>query len=125
MQVRSEQKRLDAIRAELDLSGSELIGDLHPRFPANHYNNGSDGGPATGHLTKRGIEICYRLFDMEKSPLAVSYIMGMSLRATRRRQNGWRHAGGPDRVKADVERYDLPPRVSGRGDSAGPGVRRQ
>lgn len=112
IQIRSEQKRLMAIEAELDLSGSELIGDLHPRFPANHYNNGSDGGPATGHLTKRGVEICYRLFDMGKSPLAVSYIMGMSLRAARLRQNGWRDAGGPNRVKAEVERYDLSPRPS-------------
>lgn len=115
MQIRSEQKRLQAISAELDLSGSELVGDLHPRFPANHYNNGSDGGPATGHLTKRGVEICYRLFDLGKSALAVSYIMGMSLRAARLRQNGWRQAGGSNRIKAEVKRYDLSPRKSQAG----------
>ncbi|MBN9561774.1 MAG: hypothetical protein J0H14_13745 [Alphaproteobacteria bacterium] len=118
MQTRGEQKRLEAIQAELDL-GSELIGDLHPRFPANHHNNGSDGGPATGHLTKRGVEICYRLFDMGKSPLAVSYIMGMSLRAAKLRQSRWHQAGGLNRVKTEVERYDLSPRTSQADDDGG------
>lgn len=68
VQIRREQQRLQAISAELDLSGTELVGDLHPRFPYNHHSNGSDGGPDTGHLTKRGIEICYRLYDLGKSP---------------------------------------------------------
>jgi hypothetical protein len=31
---------------------------------------------STGHLTKRGAEICYRLFDLGKSPMAVAYLMG-------------------------------------------------
>jgi len=107
VQIRREQQRMRTIYTELDLSGTELIGDLHPRFPYNHHSNGSDGGPDTGHLTKRGIEICYRLYDLRKSPLAVSYIMGMSLRAAQVRRKGWLNAGGFDRIKAEVERYDI------------------
>lgn len=30
----------------------------------------------TGHLTPQGVEICYRLFDLGKSPLAVAFLMG-------------------------------------------------
>jgi len=106
VQIRREQVRLQAISAELDLSGTELVGDLHPRFPYNHHSDGSDGGPDTGHLTKRGVEICYRLYDIGKSPLAVSYIMGMSLRAAQARRSRWLNAGGPDRIRAEVKRYD-------------------
>jgi hypothetical protein len=109
VQIRREHQRLQAISAELDLSETELVGDLDPRFPYNHHSNGSDGGPDTGHLTKRGVEICYRLYDMGKRPLAVSYIMGMTLRAAQARRSGWLNAGGPDRIRADVKRYDLSP----------------
>jgi hypothetical protein len=106
MQIRREEQRVCAINAELDLSGSDLTGDLHPRFPYNHHSNGCDGAPATGHLTKRGVEICYRLYDLGKSPLAVSYIMGMSLRAAQVRKTGWLAAGGPSRTRESVKRYD-------------------
>lgn len=106
-QIQRERQQFEAISAEFDLTGTEFVGDLHPRFPHNYYLNGSDGGPGTGHLTKRGVEICYRLYDIEKSPIAVAYLMGMSLRAAKARYSGWAKAGGPDRARANVERYDL------------------
>jgi hypothetical protein len=87
------------------------VDDLSPRFPTNHrpgrQGYGDDYIPATGHLAKRGVEICYRLFDLGKSPTAVAYLMGMTLRSTERRQRSWIKAGGPQRVRAEVERFDV------------------
>lgn len=99
-----------ALSAELDLSGTELVGDLSPRFPPNHYPEryyGDDLIASCKRLTKRGAEICYRLYDIGKSPLAVAYLMGMSLAATKRRKQSWLKAGGTARVRADIVRYDL------------------
>jgi hypothetical protein len=101
-QIRREEERLKEIRTELDLSGTELVGDRHPRSPLNYYRNGYDGGPNTGHLTKRGVEVCYRLFDLGKSPIAVSYIMGMSLRAANARRKSWLDVGGQSRTKREI-----------------------
>lgn len=109
-QIAREEQRIGAINAELDLRGTELVGDLSPRFPANHRPDrsyGDDYIPATGHLTKRGVEICYRLFDLGKSPIGVAYLMGMTLRSAERRHRSWIKDGGFQRVRSDVERYDL------------------
>lgn len=110
-QIARERERYEAINAELDLRGTEFVDDLSPRFPANHrpgrQGYGDDYIPATGHLTIRGIEICYRLFDLCKSPTAVAYLMGMTLRAAERRQGSWIKAGGLQRVRAEVERFDV------------------
>jgi hypothetical protein len=110
-QIARERERYKAMNAELDLRGTELVEDLSPRFPANHRPDrqgyGDDYIPATGHLTKRGVEICYRLFDLGKSPTAVAYLMGMTLRSAERRRQSWIKAGGLHRVRPDVERYDV------------------
>jgi len=110
-QIARERERYNAINAELDLRGTELIDDLSPRFPANHRASRQGYAdsyvPATGHLTKRGVEICYRLFDLGKSPIAVAYLMGMTLRSAERRQRSWIRVGGLKRVRGGVERYDL------------------
>jgi hypothetical protein len=110
-QIARERVRYEAVNAELDLRGSELVDDLSPRFPANHrpgrQGHGDDYIPATGQLTRRGVEICYRLFDLGKSQTAVAYIMGMTLRSAERRQQSWIKAGGLQRIRAEVERYDV------------------
>jgi hypothetical protein len=109
-QIKQERQRTVAINSELSLEGTELVGDLDPRFPANHRPDrsyGDDYIPATGHLTKRGAEICYRLFDLGKSPMGVAYLMGMTLRSAERRQRSWVKAGGAGRVRSPVVRYDL------------------
>ena len=114
-QIKRESARAAAINTELDLRGTELVGDLDPRFPPNHRPDrsyGDDYVPPTGHLTKRGVEICYRLYDLGKSPIAAAYLMGMSLRAAENRQKGWLKAGGHQRVRAEVQRYDLTARRS-------------
>lgn len=114
-QIKQEQARVNAINAELDLRGTELVDDLSPRHPKNHrYRNyyGDDYLPPTGHLTKRGVEICYRLFDMGKKPIAVAYLMGMGLRAAEKRHKSWLKAGGLQRVRTEVKRYRMPERLT-------------
>lgn len=110
-QVAKESERYKAINAETNLEGTELVDDLSPRFPANHrlgrLGYGDEYIPATGHLTKRGAEICYRLFDLGKSPIAVAYLMGITLRSAERRRQGWIKAGGLKRIRAEVDRYDI------------------
>lgn len=107
-QIKQERARVNAINAELDLRGTELVGDLSPRHPKNHRDRnyyGDDYLPPTGHLTNRGVEICYRLFDLGKQPIAVAYLMGMSLRAAEKRRKSWLKAGALERVRAEVKRY--------------------
>jgi len=48
-------------------------------------------------LTQRGEEICYRLFDKGKSPMAVAHLMGISLKAARKRHGMWQATGGVNR----------------------------
>jgi len=81
------------VNEQLDLEGTELIGPLHPSRPENRYGN--------GRLTPRGIETCYRLFDIGKSPMTVSHLMRLSLSATRRRQHLWTASGGAKRVRCN------------------------
>ncbi len=117
-QIRREESRIAAIKAELDLSGTELAGDLHPRHPSNqHFDHvyGDDIYPSNHHLTKRGVEICYRLFDLGKSPLAVSYLMGLSLRAAQARQKGWHKAGGARRARLEIGCDDRPDTAANTG----------
>lgn len=110
-QIARERIHACNLNAELDLRGTELIGDLDPRFPTNHRMSqmgyGDDWSPPTGHLTARGVEICYRLFDLGKSQLAVSYLMGISLKAAKNRKRLWLEAGGSARERVNVTRYDL------------------
>jgi hypothetical protein len=101
-QVRREQARLAEINAELNLSDTEFVDDLHPRHLGNRRWNRRDG-PDPGHLTKRGVEVCYRLFELGKSPIAVAYLMGMSLRSAEGRRRSWVKAGGLARTRAIIE----------------------
>ena len=97
--MHKREEELTALRNELALDGTEFIEDLHPNFPANKNRNGK--------LTKRGIEVCYRLFDHGKSPLAVAHLMKLSLRSAINRQRAWEQAGGSSRMPVKIKRYDL------------------
>ena len=91
------QTQIVRLNTELSLAGTELAEtDCNPRYPLNKYND--------GRLTKRGIEICYRFFDMGNSRLAVAHLTGLSLAAARKRQKTWKALGGCDRVKADISK---------------------
>ena len=88
------QSDINNLNSELSLEGTEFEGDWHPRHPLNQYDN--------GRLTKRGVEICYCLFDMGKSIMAVAHLTGLSLIAARRRQRMWMALGGPEHTKVDI-----------------------
>ena len=95
------QRRGDIARlnAELSLEGSNLTGLFDPRWPENRYGNRQ-------RLTPRGVETCYLLYDMGKSPLAVAHLMDLSLTAARRRARLWKAAGGPNRERRPLA--DIP-----------------
>jgi hypothetical protein len=42
-----------------------------------------------------------------KNPTVVFYLMGMTPRSAERRQRSWVKAGGLQRVRAGVERFDV------------------
>lgn len=111
-QIASERAAWKRLRPQLDLKGTGLEGDLHPRHPANHRPgrriHGDDWEPETGHLTKRGVEICYRLFDLDRIPLAVAWLMGMTLRSAERRHAGWIKVGGKARRRSEIVQYPGP-----------------
>ncbi|WP_231468208.1 hypothetical protein [Novosphingobium sp. CECT 9465] len=89
------QQRRDNIaqlNAEMSLEGSDLTGLFDPRWPENRYGNRQ-------RLTPRGVETCYLLFDMGKSPLAVAHLMDLSLATARRRARLWKAAGGSKRER--------------------------
>jgi hypothetical protein len=81
------------LHAELSLDGTDLTGDLHPNHPLNQYES--------GNLTARGVEVCYRLLDAGKSPMAVAHLMRISLASATRRKRMWEAAGGTDRERHD------------------------
>ncbi len=110
-QIQRENESRRKLMAECDLRGTEFVGDLAPRFPANHRrsrpSHKDEYVPPTGHLSPRGVEICYRLYDAGKSPLAVAQLMGFSLRAATNRKRLWQKAGGAKRKRVPIQRYDL------------------
>jgi hypothetical protein len=92
-------QRNDAIKrlnSELSLKDTGFVDALHPRDPHNTYDD--------NRLTRRGIEICYRLFDAGKSLMAVAHLMGLSLQAVRKRYKLWLEHGGKQRPKIDFDK---------------------
>ena len=94
IQALMRQRRADIaeLNAELSLEGSNLTGLFDPRWPENRYGSKQ-------RLTPRGVETCYLLYDMGKSPLAVAHLMDLSLAAARRRARLWKAAGGLHRER--------------------------
>lgn len=86
--------QIKRVNSELSLEGTGLQGELDPRHPLNKYDD--------GRLTKRGEEICYRLFDLERSPMAVAHLTGLSLVAVKKRHRMWIALGGAQRSKIDM-----------------------
>jgi hypothetical protein len=97
---KQRQERIKVLNSEISLKGTKLSGDRDPQHPLSKYDD--------GRLTMRGVEICYQLFDMGKSAMAVAHLTGLSLGAARKRGKMWAAAGGASRAKAKVE--ELPRR---------------
>lgn len=93
--IKGRRAEIAAVNSELSLEGTGLTGVLDPSWPENRHSNGC--------LTPRGIETCYRLYDLGRSPMAVAHLMNLSLVAARRRYRQWPTAGGADREKASLE----------------------
>jgi hypothetical protein len=91
----------EALRREVDLRGTGLEDFDSPGHPYSSYDD--------GRLTKRGVEICYRLFDLGKSPLAVANLFRISLVSARKRLGMWKALGGKERPAVDLDA--LPRRV--------------
>jgi len=94
------RKKIESLNAELSLVGTEFTRDLHPQHPLNQYDD--------KRLTKRGVEICYRLFDLGMSTMAVAHLTGLSLVSARRRRQTWKNVGGKHRKKINIA--DIPHR---------------
>lgn len=102
---RDRRRKVKALNAELNLGEGDWD-EEHPDHPLNRYDN--------RRLTRRGEEICYRLFDKGKSPMAVAHLMHISLIAARKRRRQWHVLGGKKRRNADVR--SLPKRKFYRRD---------
>lgn len=89
--VRKRRDEIAFLNAEMSLDGTGLIGVLDPRWPDNRDDRGC--------LTPKGVETCYRLFDVGKSVMAVAHIMGFTLASARRRKQMWTTLGGANRHK--------------------------
>lgn len=87
---RKIRKQMMARKIKLDALNSEMRAGipkhLHPNFPTNLRPNGT--------LSARGTEVCYRLLDLGKSPLAIAYLMQVSKRAINAHKKTWLKLGG-------------------------------
>jgi hypothetical protein len=92
--VEARKAAIRQVNAELSLEGTELVGNYNPGGIYTKYDD--------GRLTKLGAEICYRLFDLGKSPMAVAHLCGLNLAAVRRRRKMWAASGGKKRRKIDL-----------------------
>lgn len=79
----AEMKRLQEEVATVEDGELQQIGLYHP---------GNQVGES-GKLTERGVRVCEALFERNLSPLAVSYLMRLSYRATSRRYKAWKAKG--------------------------------
>ena len=78
---RNRMQTIRELNDELALPEAEFGVGHHPRDPENKHAN--------GRLTERGIRMCYLLYDLGKSPMAVALLMEMSLGAAKKRQAQW------------------------------------
>jgi hypothetical protein len=87
-------------KIEADLE--RLRGLIHPQDseldPKDPRNKAADG-----KLTPRGVEACYRLFDMGKTRYAVAAAMDISFGAATHRLDAWKKAGGRERKKTRLD----------------------
>ena len=68
--------------------------EFDPKDPANKQEVGG-----LMKFTPRGVEVCYRLFDVGKSRYAVATAMDISFGAANHRYQAWKKLGGVNRTK--------------------------
>ena len=92
--VQSLRLNLDRIDAILGPAKSDDVAKLDPGNPLNKSGQ---------FLTKRGVEVCYRLFDMGKPRYAVKKAMGISYGAATHRFYAWEKLGGKNRKRQSLD----------------------
>ncbi len=71
--------------------------DFDPKDPSNKHIVGG-----VEKFTGRGVEICYRLFDIGKTRYAVSELMNIAFGAANHRFKAWEKLGGINRPKQKI-----------------------
>lgn len=92
--IQAARENLDRIEAVLNPSKPDQEEELDPRNPLNKTDQ---------FLTPRGIEVCYRLFDMGKSRYAVAEALQISYGAATHRFHQWEKLGGKDRKRQPLD----------------------
>jgi hypothetical protein len=91
--IQAARENLHRIETAISPTEPEENDDLDPASPLNK----------TGQfLTKRGIEVCYRLFDRGDTRYAVSEAMKISYGAATHRFHAWEKLGGKDRERESL-----------------------
>jgi hypothetical protein len=75
------RQQISELNREIQSIDSYILDQVGPYHPLNIARNGA--------LTKRGNDVCFRLFDLKLSDLSVAYLMRISLRAIRVRRRLW------------------------------------
>jgi hypothetical protein len=92
-QETARRAKLGKLQKELKLP-NDLPEEMWPYHPANERGNGT--------LNARGVEVCYRFFDMGKSPLTVAFLMHISKKAINKHYKVWVKNGGKNRAPVEL-----------------------
>jgi hypothetical protein len=80
-QVTEMKTEIDEVNSNIASLPTTLLDSLEPDHPAHMTRSGT--------LSKQGIECCYSLFRAGATPLAVTYLMRISLRSAKNRHARW------------------------------------
>ncbi len=72
--------------------------ELDPKDPANKYEVGGQR-----KLTRRGEDVCYRLFYAGKSRYTVASLMNISFGAATHRYQAWKKLGSPNGLEQPLD----------------------
>lgn len=86
--IQAARENLDRIETIIKPVVRDTADALDPSSPLNKNDK---------FLTERGIEVCYRLFDMGKSRYAVAEALKLSYGAATHRFHAWEKEGGQAR----------------------------
>ncbi|MGB6534686.1 MAG: hypothetical protein WBF58_01845 [Xanthobacteraceae bacterium] len=91
--LRATRENLDRIEEQLTQKDSDED-DLDPKNPLNKVGV---------NLSRRGIEVCYRLFDEGKTRYAVKRLLDISYGAATHRFHAWEKLGGKNRKREPLD----------------------
>jgi hypothetical protein len=89
--IREQLDRLEAIFVPAE------AGEFDELDPVNPLNKSGQ------FLTRRGIEVCYRMFDAGKTRYAVKQAMNISYGAATHRFHAWEKLGGKNRERRPLD----------------------